>query len=223
MIARPPLVAVVGTGTGVGKTFLSCALLRHVTGLGRRAAGRKPVESGVVPGGDTDAAALARAGAAEAGAPPYVFSDPVSPHLAARRVGATVELDVACAWASRDAELDLLLVETAGGLLTPLSSAATNLDLVRTLDPDAIVLVGLDRLGVLHDVGVVRLVLIEAGLWPRTLTVLMGPESPDLTTGGNAPELAWLGWTGDPVTWPRGGVASDIVWNRLVTRSPRFT
>ena len=86
-------IVLVGTGTGVGKTWLGCELVRELRGRGHRAVGLKPIESGVSDPNATDGALLAsttfdeldRARALERSAP-FRFPDPISPHLAARRV-----------------------------------------------------------------------------------------------------------------------------------------
>ena len=44
-----------------------------------------------------------------------------------------------------------VLIETAGGALSPINENHTNLDLAVALEPSYWVLVGADRLGVLHD------------------------------------------------------------------------
>lgn len=199
------VVAVIGTGTGVGKTHVSCALTRALTARGLATAGRKPIESGVVDIPSTDAAMLAGSGSIPpASPPPYTFRDPVSPHLAARREGLAIEVEVAVRW-SRDSSpgADLVVVETAGALLSPLGPHLTNLDLALTLAPDAFVLVAPDRLGVLHEVGCARRIL-PAAVWARTLVVLSEPAERDASSGTNADELRWLGWADDAVTWPRG-------------------
>ena len=91
--ARPAIapvrIVVVGTGTGIGKTHLSVALVAYLARAGRQVCGLKPIESGVPPGAvGEDATALAAAGVFHVKQPqPYALPDPVSPHLAARRLG----------------------------------------------------------------------------------------------------------------------------------------
>ncbi|MFZ5895919.1 MAG: dethiobiotin synthase [Myxococcota bacterium] len=101
-------VVVVGTGTGVGKTAVSCALLRA---LGRvhpsvRAMGLKPIETGITPDRTGSDAALLEAASvgfeAPSNHPLYALREPVSPHLAARLAGLP-SLDIAAVppWISR--------------------------------------------------------------------------------------------------------------------------
>src|SRR5207302_678146 len=101
------------------------------------------------------------------------------------------------------------LVETAGGLLTPLGAAATNLDLAERLAPDAVVLVAADRLGALHDVRACLLALeSRPPLAARTVVVLSAPPQADAATGSNAAELALLGWA-DAIVFPRAPLDDD--------------
>lgn len=126
-----------GTDTGVGKTTFGRALLRLAARRGLLVLPAKPVESGVGPEGPDDARALLRA----SGAPlevsdvcPYPFRLPVAPVVAARAEHQTLDLSTlasAClALAPTEAPV---LVESAGGLLSPLTDQHTNADLARLL------------------------------------------------------------------------------------------
>lgn len=134
-------VFITGTGTDVGKTHVTGLLLRGLRVRGVNAGSIKPVQTGCAPGeppldlaahwrlaGWQPAESVARACA------PFVFADPVSPHLAAQRAG--VRLDVAVvAEAVRAAarHFEFSLVEGAGGVLVPLNECETQLDLMRAL------------------------------------------------------------------------------------------
>lgn len=185
-------IVLVGTGTDVGKTHVACALLAALRARGARCRGYKPIATGVAVGARCDDAerhALA-AGVAYA-APTYAFVPPVSPHLAAREAGRAIDLGVL---ARRAAELEdgALVVETAGGLFSPLDERSTNADLVRALAPARVVLVAPDRIGVLHDVGATARAARAEGLDAMEV-VLSAPAAPDASTGTNAAELARLG------------------------------
>lgn len=174
------IVAIVGTGTNVGKTHVGQALLCQ----GRdEIVGWKPIETGA---GDTKE--LLRAGPTLV--PLYAFREPISPHLAARREKVVIDrgsiVDSARSYAS---EAELLLIETAGGLFSPLGTGATNVDLIRGLAPERVLLVAPDRLGVLHDVGATVTAARSLGIVIDVL-VLSAPEQPDFSTGSNRDELA---------------------------------
>jgi dethiobiotin synthetase len=113
---------VVGTDTGVGKTIFSAAL---VDALG--AAYWKPVQAGLDD--ETDSAAVARlAGLDPERVLPEAFrlKTPVSPHLAARLDGLAIDPERL----DPPSEPRPLVIETAGGVMTPLTLQATNADLL---------------------------------------------------------------------------------------------
>lgn len=198
-------LAIVGAGTGVGKTHLGVALARALALQGAGAvAALKPIESGVTGESETDAAQLAAASTFHVKhPPPYTFAEPISPHLAARRSGVTIALGRVTAWVE-EAVCPWVIVETAGGLLSPLGPGLTNLDLTRALAPQVVILVALDRLGVLHEVAActvaLRTLASELG---ELAVVLQAPEVPDLSTGTNAEELKALGTAQHVFTLPR--------------------
>lgn len=196
-------VAVVGTGTGVGKTHSSVALVAALAARGHKVCGLKPIESGVDGLSRSDADQLALVSSIEPEPAPYRFPEPLSPHLAARRCARAVSLDVVAAWVDRQ-QAPLVIIESAGALLSPLGPGVTNADLVRALAPDAVVLVGLDRLGILHEVASCMLALraLAPGL-PPALVLLNPPAAPDASTGTNAGELATLDVARDTVVMPR--------------------
>jgi len=195
---------VLGTGTGVGKTHVSVALTAALASRGVAVCALKPVESGVTPGARTDASRLSQVSTVSAGPAPYRFEPPVSPHLAARLAGVTISLEVAATWV-RGHRAGVLLVETAGAVLSPLGPGLTNLDLTRALVPDAVLLVGVDRLGVLHEVTACLLALRTlAPELPAPVVVLNEPEVADSSTGTNAAELELLGVVTGVVVLPRG-------------------
>lgn len=133
-----PGLFVTGTDTGVGKTVVSCALLRLALRAGHRLIPYKPVETGCPsPAAAADATALCRA----AGSPVAVaevtgatFAFPAAPAVAAAAAGTAVDVDSLAAHAGWLRERgDGLLVETAGGLLVPYHGAITAADLAARL------------------------------------------------------------------------------------------
>jgi dethiobiotin synthetase len=176
-------VVVVGTGTDVGKTHVTCALLSV---LGSRGIAWKPIESGVTSD-ESDSGRLARAG--ETIPALHSFAEPLSPHLAARNAGVVIDPTriVAEARRLRDSRR-VTLIETAGGLLSPLDVGFTNADLVRELAPERVLLVAPDRLGVLHDVAATIGAARAKGVSFDAI-VLSAPETPDASTGTNQSEL----------------------------------
>ena len=183
------LYVVTGTGTGVGKTHVSVAMLHAWRSEGLRAVGWKPIETGVTDGVGEDEARLRAASSFHVKHPRAVFTPPVSPHLAARQAGTRLPLtEFANAVADLRTHLDRLLVELPGGLCTPLSDDTLNLDFIATFEPDAVVLVAPNRIGVLHDV-LATLKAAAPSQLPWARIVLSAHPTPDASTTSNAAEL----------------------------------
>jgi len=199
------LIVVTGTGTGIGKTHVSCALLRSA-GKRAKAFGYKPIESGVDGTARTDAEALAEASSFHVKpAPEYRLRAALSPHLAARLEGVTLALDPVARFVSdvRSGGVHVL-VELPGGLFTPVTDALRNVDLVRALAPDVVLLLAPNRLGVLHDVGAATAAAAHASVRIDAVG-LVAQSVDDASTSTNADELAQFG---APLIglWPRGRV-----------------
>jgi malonyl-CoA O-methyltransferase len=116
---------VTGTDTEVGKTVLAAALLWRY-GRELPLLYWKPVGTGGRAESDVEAVRSLAGGIAEVREEGYLFEDPVSPHLAARREGKPIELE----WLDRRffelcQESRGLIVEGAGGVLAPLDELGT--------------------------------------------------------------------------------------------------
>ena len=203
-----PRILVLGCGTGVGKTRLSVALLNELRKTGRSCIGLKPIESGVDPSNSaqgSDAQAIAKAGSlhvTSARHPLYALREPISPHLAARRQGVEINLEAVRLWTAQAEQCVTPLVssdsatwsvvESAGGVFSPLSAGVTNFDLARVLEPAIWVLVAADALGVLHELSATLQAMKARGRMPDHV-VLSCARPPDASTGSNARELSALG------------------------------
>ncbi len=124
---------VTATDTGVGKTWVACALARAAARRGLRVAVMKPCETG---DGDDGARLLDAAGRAldPALARPYRFQLPASPEVAARAEGAVVDVArIEDAFARLAADAELTLVEGAGGLLVPVAPGVLMADVAARL------------------------------------------------------------------------------------------
>jgi len=157
-----------------------------------RVAAYKPIATGVLARCD-DAERHAAASRTDYLHPTYAYRRPVSPHLAAREEARPIDLEVI---RKRSEELaygvDLLIVEGAGGLFTPLSGTITNVELVQSMLPAVVVLVAPNRLGVLHDLGATVEAARARGIKISAL-VLSSTGAPDESTSSNAAEIKRLG------------------------------
>jgi dethiobiotin synthetase len=153
------LVAVTGTDTEVGKTWVAAALARHLAARGYRISVRKPAQSFEPGSGPTDAELL---GAATGEAPTVVcpshrwYARPMAPPMAAEALNAPVPTlaalveEVSGKWPPAD--VDVGLVEGAGGVASPLAFDGHNADLVRALGVDVAILVAHAGLGTISAV-----------------------------------------------------------------------
>lgn len=154
---RTNAVFIAGTDTGVGKTYVSCALLHALRAQGFRAVGMKPVASGCMatPAGLRNDDALALIAVSDprpeySTCNPFAFTEPVSPHLAAAAERAEVTMaPIETAFAQLMDSADVVLVEGVGGWLAPLSPTLEANALPRALGLPVILVVGL-RLGCLN-------------------------------------------------------------------------
>jgi len=181
-------VVVTGTDTNVGKTFVARALARALLHAGQRVIAIKPFESGAT-GTDSDAALLAEAtGQPTPRAALVSLRDPLAPAMAAEREGVALDLDaIRARIVELSTDADIVLVEGAGGVLSPLTWTADITTLAHDLDA-AVVLVASDRLGTLSATHCAVQVLLDSWLLPAAI-VLSAPAQPDLSTGLNADAL----------------------------------
>jgi dethiobiotin synthetase len=200
------IVAVTGTGTGVGKTHVACALLGALIDRGARAVGWKPVESGVDDSAVTDEALLREV--SQVATPTLRLRAPLAPHVAARLEGITIdEAGLRATLDELTARFDVVVLELAGGLFSPFSETLDNAQWLAPLGARVLV-VAPDRLGVLHDVTATVRAAATVGLAVHGI-VLSAPAVPDASTGTNADELrARPALRGVPVTTlPRAPIA----------------
>lgn len=148
---------ITGTDTDVGKTYVAAMIARALVDAGHRVGVYKPVASGcrcesggLVAG---DAVALWEA----AGKPgelddvcPQRFEAAVAPHVAARAEGREIDEDLLLGGLARwTDQCDIVLVEGAGGLMSPLSDELYNADLALALGYPLIV-VSANTLGTIN-------------------------------------------------------------------------
>ncbi len=161
-VDKPPRgLFVVGTDTEVGKTYVACLLASHLAYLGNRVGVYKPVASGCDGMVPNDAELLRKACGTQwplEQVCPQQFARPLAPPLAAQLEGRAVDknklIDGAKWWHDR---CDVLVIEGAGGVLSPIASDWTVLDFAQRIRMP-LLLVAPNRLGVVNHV----LLAIEA-------------------------------------------------------------
>lgn len=150
---------VTGTDTEIGKTFVSCALLRGFARAGLSATAMKPIAAGAYFNAEDgrwhneDADQLDAASGAILPPElrtPYLLKAPAAPHIVAAQEGMTLELDpiVAC---HREAmrRADVVVVEGVGGFCVPLDDERDTADLAVALGLPIVLVVGV-RLGCIN-------------------------------------------------------------------------
>jgi dethiobiotin synthetase len=115
--------------------------------------------------------------------------------------------------------VSLTVIETAGGVFSPLSATTSNYDLALRLEPATWVLLAPNRLGVLHDALATLQAMDARGRYPDRL-VLHAPVESDTSTPTNARLLERWGLK-CPITqigWD-DQIAVRKLFERLVTAS----
>lgn len=203
-------IFVTGTDTGAGKTVVAALTARFLRELGVRVVALKPVCSG----GRADAVAL-RAAAGKLltldEVNPWHFRAPLAPLLAARHERKRLRLAEVLKQVRRvGCGFDVLLVEGAGGLLSPLGEDFASRELIVALKATPII-VAQNRLGAVNQV---RLTLeaLPSRFAATAHVVLSDPARPDAASRSNpallrefvGPErlhrLPWLGAPADPLS-----------------------
>ena len=159
MMRKPvPGLFVVGTDTGVGKTYVAAMIARALRASGRRVGVYKPAASGCrrVSGEliSDDALALWEAAARPGDLTrvcPQKFEAPLAPHLAAHAGGTRVDSELLRSgldfWIGRS---DIVVVEGVGGLMSPVTNDEYVADLAQDFNLPLVV-VAANRLGAINQ------------------------------------------------------------------------
>lgn len=178
---------ITGTDTGVGKTVLTALLVHHLRAHGVAARAVKPFCSG----GRADAQILRKAQGDELSLNeinPWHFQAALSPMLAARKEGVRVRKAQVTSYVGRiRSGCEVLLVEGAGGLLSPLGEAFNARDLIAALRATPLIVCP-NRLGAINQILLV-VAALPRGAERRAQVVLMTPHRADGTGASNAETL----------------------------------
>ena len=145
-------IFITATGPDVGRTLVVASLIRHFRQSGRSVEAIKPIVGGYDP---------AQAAASETGMlvsalglpftpesidriSPWRFRAAMSPDLAARQEGRTIDVDGVIAYCQSAIEKrrDILLIDGVGGLMVPLDETRTILDVMMALHLPLILVAG---------------------------------------------------------------------------------
>ena len=145
-------IFITATGPDVGRTLVVASLIRHFRQSGRAVDAIKPIVSGYAP---------AQAAASETGMlvsalglpftpesidriSPWRFRAALSPDLAARQEGRSIDVDgvVAYCQSAIDRRRDILLIDGIGGIMAPLDETRTILDVMMALRLPLILVTG---------------------------------------------------------------------------------
>jgi dethiobiotin synthetase len=221
-----PGLFITGTDTGVGKTFVAALIAQELVKAGVHVGVYKPVMSGAASLDDShgDAMVLWEA----AGRPgelervcPQSFVAPLAPHLAARGEGKAIDAQLLRTgvdyWRKQS---DFVLVEGAGGLMSPLGDDEYVADLAADLGYPLIV-VAANRIGVINQA---LQTLITAAAYgdglPIAGLVLCDVEAPSEADPSCASNLAELRARCVPpvlarVTYRASSFDPPVAWEKL--------
>lgn len=141
-----------GTGTDIGKTYVTCMMVRQLRGQGYKVKAIKPIISGFDENNvaNSDTGQLLQSMGKDLTdynvneISPWRFKDPLPPHLCAEQTNRPLILDQLVKYCQKqaDEDLDFLLIEGVGGIMVPLNDDQTTLDLLDRLNCSCILVTG---------------------------------------------------------------------------------
>jgi dethiobiotin synthetase len=218
-------VFVTGTGTDVGKTFVTAALVRHLRGAGKNVDAYKPVVSGFDPANvaTSDPAillsALDRAATDDeiARIAPWRFAAPLSPDLAAKAEGRALDFKALVDF-SRDSAYGrgTIFIEGVGGIMVPLDQTHTVLDWMSALRIPVLLVAG-SYLGTISHTLTALHVLAQRNLDIAGVVVSESSTAPGASLDDTVATIARFAVPIDVIGLPRlSGTAPDrLVLSRI--------
>jgi len=185
------IVFVAGTDTGVGKTILTSLLAAFLSERRIVVAALKPVCSG----GRGDARSIAKALGGDLSLDeinPWHFRTPIAPVLAAQMERRSVVKTQVIRHIRRfQNNYEVIVVEGAGGLLSPMGVDFDSRDLIIALDASPII-VAVNKLGAVNHI-LLTLEALPKEVRSRARVLMMEPRRPDLASRTNAKLLKKAG------------------------------
>ncbi|MGH1471059.1 MAG: dethiobiotin synthase [Cellvibrionaceae bacterium] len=166
---------VTGTDTEVGKTFVASSMLNLLSRQGERCFGLKPIASGCekIVGKWMNEDALSLIENSSISLPyedvnPIALPEAIAPHLAAKKNNIDLSVnDISnhCRkiFKQNEAAADYSLVEGAGGWFVPLNDEETYADVIKVLNLDVILVIGI-RLGCINHALLTESAIQQSGL-----------------------------------------------------------
>lgn len=155
-------IFITGTGTDVGKTYVSALLVKKLKEIGLNVAYYKAAMSGnsrdkygkLIPGDALFVKETSKIEQSIESMSPYIYERPLSPHLAARIEGNPVSMKlVEDRYNSLQSEYDYLVVEGSGGIICPIRYDEEKIfleDIIKQLDLSCIIVAD-TRLGTINQ------------------------------------------------------------------------
>ena len=145
---------ITGTGTGIGKTYITSAILKNILSR-KKIIGIKPIAAGFSQDSiNEDVQTLLDCQDSINDHHKinfYSLKKAVSPHIGTEEEGVQIDFNLIKQKINDlENQYDHILIEGVGGLLSPVDQSRTNLDLIRHLDIPVIVIIGL-KLGCIND------------------------------------------------------------------------
>ncbi|MGB0576175.1 MAG: dethiobiotin synthase [Alphaproteobacteria bacterium] len=140
-----------GSGTGVGKTFVTTILINEIRRAGKACTALKPVISGFDEDnpGESDTELILQALGRDvtrnsvAEISPWRFREPISPDMAAAHEGKSLYVKEIAHFCRANAEPDSIqIIEGVGGVMVPLTDKETVLDLMVEVGAPVLLVVG---------------------------------------------------------------------------------
>ena len=182
-------LVILGTDTDIGKTYVACRIIESLVRDGVAVGAYKPVASGAPSLDQSDGFKLWQASGQRGllvEVTPQHFLAPFAPPIAAemenKQVSDKAILIGARNWASR---CDILILEGAGGLMSPLSWTMTNASLAIELQIP-VVLVSENRLGVVNQVLTTLVAARSLGLCVSCIVLNDVHVSTEISANSNA-------------------------------------
>ncbi|BBP44940.1 ATP-dependent dethiobiotin synthetase BioD [Thiosulfatimonas sediminis] len=182
---------ITGTDTDVGKTFIAARIARSLIQQGFSVRVRKPIASGCTRQADgsllsDDALRLQQGANSNENLQeicPYQFEPAISPHLALQQAGKWVTIEqLAQSCHPTLGTREALLVEGAGGWLSPLANDGFNRDLAVQLRLPVILVIA-NRLGCINHALLTAQAIQQSGLTLHCAVVNQVHDKQDFSSG----------------------------------------